>query len=122
MPDPNRPSASDYQRGMEAGEVAGKIDARLAGHDKHFATINGSLEKWAVEMHSLNLQVQRLADQASARDAIGAAAERAAREIDETRRKYADGRWWSWQRVFAYSVAAGAVAAIGAFLWVFGSR
>lgn len=122
MPDPGRPSATDYERGRDAGEVAGKIDARLAGHDKHFATINGSLEKWATELHTLNMQVQRLADQATARDLAVLAAANAEREIDLTRRTHADGRWWPWQRVFAYVAAVVVVAGMSAFFWVFGSR
>ena len=122
MPDRGEPSATDYERGREAGEVAGKIDARLAGHDKHFAAINGSLEKWAIEMHTLNMQLQRLADQASARDLAAIAAASAEREIDETRRAYAADRWWPWQRVFAYAMATVFIVAMTGFLWIFGSR
>jgi len=122
MPDPGGPSARDYERGREAGEVAGKIDARLAGHDKHFAMINGSLEKWATEMHSLNLQIQRLADQADARDTAGKLLADASRELEATRRAYDEARWWPWQRVFAYSMAVGLVAAIAIVLWLFGLR
>jgi len=48
----------EYNRGVDAG----KIDARLAGHDQHFAKINGSIEKMANEMHNLVLAVQQLKD------------------------------------------------------------
>lgn len=47
-----------YDRGTAAGEIA----ARLSGHDKHFTTINGSLDKVATELHRLSLAVQALGD------------------------------------------------------------
>jgi hypothetical protein len=52
-----------YDRGSAAGELA----ERLAGYDRHFERINGSIEKGANAQADLAKQVQRLADQADAR-------------------------------------------------------
>jgi hypothetical protein len=52
-----------YNRGSAAGELA----ERLAGYDRHFERINGSIEKSATAQTDLAKQVQRLADQADAR-------------------------------------------------------
>jgi hypothetical protein len=55
----------NYDRGVLAGEVA----TRLAGHDKHFASINGSLDKIAhtldqflVKQNAMIVEIQRLND------------------------------------------------------------
>lgn len=57
-----------YDRGVLAGEVA----ARLAGHDKHFSAINGSLEKishtleqFLTKQNLMIVELQRLSDSTS---------------------------------------------------------
>ena len=51
-----------HKEAYERGAVAGEISARLAGHDKHFATINGNLVDMTKEIHDLTLAVQRMGD------------------------------------------------------------
>lgn len=55
-----------YDRGM----VAGKVDARLADHDNHFASINGTLAEINNALNTLNLSVQRVGDKATNRDSM----------------------------------------------------
>jgi hypothetical protein len=102
--------ADDYERGHSAGEIA----ARLAGHDKHFASINGSLADIAKEMHALTLAVQRLGDQAVARDATVLTTAAALKAADEARRSMSDSSWSPWQKLLA---AVGGVAALVG-MWV----
>ena len=45
-----------YERGL----VHGKIDARLADHDKHFEKINGSLEKLVAKIEDVLLTLAKL--------------------------------------------------------------
>lgn len=97
------------QDAYERGEVAGQIAARLAGHDKHFAAINGSLAKLATEMHELTLAVQRLGDQAVSRDATVITTAAALKEAEAARRDRADR---SWSPLTRLGVAAGIVAAL----------
>lgn len=100
---------SEFDRGHEAGEIAGKIDARLAGHDRHFLDINGSIAKVGAELHVINLTVQRLADQAIARDATAIALAAALKEASEK-------RWSPFARLWLVVGAVAAVAGIAAFL------
>lgn len=103
MSDPGETTHEAAERGF----VAGQIDARLAGHDKHFADINGSIGRLADEVHVLNLNVQRLADdaKASARTVITTAA--ALKEASEK-------SWTPFQRGLA--IAAVLAAVVGLFL------
>lgn len=96
-----------YDRGHKAGGIA----ERLAGHDRHFALINGSLVDIAHEMRDLRLAVQRLGDQAeaSARTVIATAA--ALKDAEEARRDKTEQGWAPWQKVLA--VVAGLVAVVG---------
>ena len=50
------PGKGDYERGHLAGEVA----ARLAGHDQHFAAINGHLADLSRMVAAQQLDVSRL--------------------------------------------------------------
>jgi len=101
------------------GHAAGGIEERLAGHDRHFAAINGSLEKLVVQqvrsvaqMHDLTLAIQRLADQAVARDAT-VITTAAALEKAEAARRDRDSEWWSpVTRVLAVIGGLAALAAI----------
>jgi uncharacterized membrane protein YidH (DUF202 family) len=58
-----------HQAGHEAGKIVGLIEARLTGHDKHFATINGSIRDTAVELAALKLALERLTTQTVKTDA-----------------------------------------------------
>jgi hypothetical protein len=90
-----------YRRGVEAGEV----EARLASHDRHFAGINGSLADIAREMQQLALAVQRLGDQALARDSVALAITSALKERSER-------AWSPFVRMFAVIAALAGLAAI----------
>lgn len=57
--------SSEYER----GHLAGEISARLAGHDAHFAAINGSIDKLGASVEQLNTGIQRLVERDAARDA-----------------------------------------------------
>ena len=99
--------ADAYDRGHTAGGIA----ERLAGHDKHFAAINGHLGDLAEEMRGLRLAVQRLGDQAVARDATVVTTAAALRDAEEARRDKTEQAWSPVQRIYA---ALGAVAALAA--------
>jgi hypothetical protein len=97
--------SSEYDRGV----IAGAIENRLADHDRHFRTINGSIEKVGTELHELKLAVQRLGDQAIARDATVITTASALKDADEARRNTADQRWSPWQKGFAVIAAVAAL-------------
>lgn len=78
-----------YDRGV----VAGGIEQRLAGHDKHFQLINGNLEKIATKLGELSLAVQRLGDQAVARDATVVTTAAALKDAEEARRDKTEQSW-----------------------------
>jgi hypothetical protein len=100
----------------DAGHTAGGIDARLAGHDRHFARINGSLEKMASELAAVNLSLNRLADSADAdrRTVVTTAA--ALKDADDARRDTNTDRWSPWQKAIAVIGAAAAVVGIVALI------
>jgi hypothetical protein len=97
-----------YDRGHTAGEIA----ARLAGHDKHFATINGSLAEVAREMHSLTLAVQRLGDQAVSRDATVITTAAALKDAEAARRDNSEHAWSPIARLLAVLGGLAAVATV----------
>jgi hypothetical protein len=105
---------SDFDR----GHIAGGIAERLAGHDKHFATINGSLEKIARELHAFALAMQRLADQAEAREATAVATATALREAESARRAHSDRRWSPWAKLLAVAAVLVAAAGVGVAVWL----
>lgn len=100
---------ADVDDAYDRGHMAGEINARLAGHDQHFASINGSLADIAQEMHRVMLAVQRLGDEAIARDATALATAFALKEAEEARRVKAESAWTPIGKMIA---ALGAVAAI----------
>lgn len=115
----------------ERGHLDGEIAARLAGYDRHFEAINGSLAKIAEDdsvaklaevVSGLALAVQRLGDQAIARDAtvITTAAAlkdtvistaNALKDAEQARRDKSDQRW---------SPLARSIAVIGVIATVVG--
>jgi hypothetical protein len=98
-------SPSDYNRGIEVGGVL----ARLDGHDKHFASINGHLADMAKAMTSLDLGVQRLGDQAMAAAATVLTTASALKDADEARRDKSTAGWSPWARGMT---AIGALATV----------
>jgi hypothetical protein len=92
--------------------MAGEIAARLAGHDKHFASINGSLADIAKEMHGLTLAVQRLSDQAISRDATVVTTAAALKDAEEARRGLSEQSWTPVSRVLAVLGGLAALAAV----------
>lgn len=98
----------------EAGHVAGGTDARLAGHDMHFAKINGSIDRMGNELAGVKLALQRLADSADAdrRTVVTTAA--ALKDAEEARRDTSTDRWSTWQKLIA--VVGAVTALVGAFV------
>lgn len=103
----SEPPDAAYDR----GRVAGGIDARLAGHDRHFAAINGSLAAIAEEMHGLKLAVQRLGDQAVARDATVVTTAAALKDAEDARR---DKTKQSWSPIAKLLAVLGTIATVAA--------
>ena len=108
----NEPESS--KDAYDRGAIAGAIETRLAGHDQHFAAINGSLADIAREMHQLTLAVQRLGDQAISRDATVLTTAAALKDAEEARRASAEQSWSPWARIFA--AVAAVAAAVGIYL------
>ena len=59
------PDRDAYERGKAAGET----DARLENAERRLGAVNGNIADVAVALEALRLAVQRLIDQAVARDA-----------------------------------------------------
>lgn len=109
MSDPPVPGGGDaYARGAEAGEIR----ERLASHDRHFASINGSLAKVATEMHDMTLAVQRLGDQAEAGNRSAAATAQAVRDAQAARLARSAEVWSPWQKTFAVLAAVATAVAL----------
>ncbi len=109
----------DYERG--------RVDAELAEHASHLATINGSIERFATvladltlatnkSMSELILAIQRLADAADAdRSTVKVTAE-ALEKAEVARRDRSEQGWTPFQRGLA--VIGGLAAVAGAILAV----
>jgi ABC-type transporter Mla subunit MlaD len=104
---PETPSEA-FERGAKAGE----IQARLAGHDTHFASINGSLGQIVGELRSLNLAVQHLSDQASANAATVITTAAALKDAEDARRDQSVQTWTPWARTLALLGGLVAIMAI----------
>lgn len=102
----------------DRGHIAGEIAARLAGHDRHFEAINGSLADIANEMHALTLAVQRLGDQAISRDATVVTTAAALKDAEDARRAKGEQTWTPFARTIAVLGGLAALAAVVAFLLV----
>jgi hypothetical protein len=70
----------------ERGAVAGEISARLAGHDTHFAAINGHLAEMIVEIREMKMSMQRIEDAGDARAADHSSTGAAIKESTADRR------------------------------------
>ncbi len=107
-------TGESVQDAYNRGELAGQIAARLAGHDQHFASINGSLADLAREMHELTLAVQRLGDQAVSRDATVITTAAALKDAEAARWDRTDR---SWSPLVRLGIVTGIVTAlVGAYL------
>jgi len=103
-----------YDRGHLAGEIA----ARLAGHDKHFGAINGSIEGLRLEMHQLTLAVQRLGDQAVSRDATVVTTAAALKDAEDARRAKSESSWSPMSRAATVLGALVALATLVGYLYL----
>jgi hypothetical protein len=101
-------AAASYERGHLQGEVA----ARLAGHDKHFSAINGSLADIAREIRDMRLAVQRLADSAASDRATVVTTAAALKDAETARRDKTEQSWTPVQRLFAAVAALAAVVGV----------
>jgi hypothetical protein len=109
-----------YDRGVDAG----RIEARLDGFAEHFRVINGSVADTARELHSLGLQVQRLADQAiadaktrvSTAEAVEKARQEAAGAIESERRARVDRSDTAWSPIQKIIAVVGGVATVIAMI------
>lgn len=90
-------STDEFRR----GHVAGEINARLAGHDAHFLKINGSIDASKAALDGLAMQVQRLADQAIARDATVLTTATALEKADTARRAKSEQSWSPVAKILA---------------------
>ncbi len=86
---------------FERGKLAGEINARLAGHDQHFLTLNGNIKDLAAEMHDMNIAIQLQAEQAKARDVTALATAAALEAREKQRREATDERWSPVQKGLA---------------------
>jgi hypothetical protein len=98
---------SEFDRGHTAGEIA----ARLEGHDRHFQTINGSLERIAGSLEQQTLAIQRLGDQAESAAKTVITTASALKDAEDVRRSKTEQSWSPVQK---------ALAVIGAFVTVTG--
>jgi len=121
---PGEPNA--YDRGVKAG----KIDQQLASHGQRLDTINGSIERVAdrlasldVRAGSIEMMIQRLEDQMISAATMVTNTAKALRDADDMRRKSdeaarsaSDRRWTPMQRVITIIsvllVAVGVIVAI----------
>jgi hypothetical protein len=108
------PMTETPEQAFIRGTIAGAVETRLAGHDRHFAAINGSLATVADEMHQVVLGIQRLTDQAASDRQTVIATAAALRLADEARRTQTAERWSGVQKLLALWAAI--ATAIG--LWL----
>lgn len=106
------PAVSEPGDPYARGHIAGEIAARLSAHDRDFDAINGSIGDLATEMHLLTLAVQRLGDQAMAREATVLTTAAALKDSEEARRDKSDQSWSPWTRVFAVLAAIATAAGL----------
>jgi hypothetical protein len=115
------------QEAYDRGTLAGEISARLAGHDNHFAAINGHLAALAIDVHAMSMAVQRLADQRDADiltvQTTATAVEKTVRSTAEAvedarvvRRDASEQRWSPWQKLIAVAGGVAALAVVVAFI------
>lgn len=92
----------------------GKIAQRLDAHDAHLDKINGSMAEVATRLSGVELQMQRLADNAIAASATAIATALAIEKADTARRAASDSSWSPWQKIITIGLAV--IAAAGLYL------
>jgi hypothetical protein len=95
------------QEAYDRGTVAGGIAERLAGHDRHFAAINGQLARIAEEIYGMRLAVQGLSDAATSDRSTVVTTAAALKSADDARRSRSE---WAWTPLARLSLAAGVLA------------
>lgn len=110
---PSVSTNEDYDRGHRAGGIAERLDS----HDRHFEAINGSLADIARELHALNMNTQRLGDQADANAKTVVTTAAALKDAVQARQNQADQSWSPMARMISVLSGLAALAAvIGLFL------
>lgn len=126
------------QAAFDRGHLAGEIATRLAGHDKHLTTINGSLDRIAANQEAQTLAIQKQGDAFTAKlneviatataaaqtvvataEAVRLAGE-AQRTADHDVAEKSERAWTPFQRVLA--VVAGVAAAVVIWATLFRGR
>ena len=87
----------------------GRVDQTLTDHGIHLAKINGSIDRFADEVHDLTLVIQRLADAAAADRDTALATARALKDAEESRWEKSRHGWTPVQRLMAFVTALSAV-------------
>jgi hypothetical protein len=98
-----------YSRGHRAGGIAERLDS----HDRHFSSINGSLDRVFAELHGVRMELQRQGDRAEASAKTVVATALALKEAEAARR---DRTWTPFAKLFAVLGAAAALAAVIALI------
>ncbi|HXS29276.1 MAG TPA: hypothetical protein VN755_00450 [Steroidobacteraceae bacterium] len=119
------------QRGYEEGVADGRVIQELREHAEHLRTINGSTERVAERLASIELLLQQIVDKADFR-AASAAAEQSSRDAtvisvatalekkEQAKMDNSTKRWEPWKRTLA--MASGLVALIGAVITIIATR
>ena len=94
----------DYERG--------RVDQTLSEHATHLARINGSIDRFADEVHELTLGIQRLADAADADRSTVKVTAQALEKAEQARWDKSEQGWTPFQRGLA--IIGGLAAIIGA--------
>jgi hypothetical protein len=105
---------TEYERGLAAGQVLSRLDS----HDDHLNKINGSMERVADELKSLNLNVQHMADAAEADRARAVVVAEALEKADRTREKTAARHWTPIERMIAIGTVVVPLLALLAFILI----
>lgn len=100
-PDRRQAEPSAYARGVKAGQV----DQTLANHTVRLDQINGSVERVAKRLTSIDLSLQQIQDRMIANVATVEVTAKALREAAEAQRLAAEARWSPVQKWIAVIVA-----------------
>lgn len=103
-------SKAAYASGVEAGVIL----QRLQEHDRHFAKINGSMERIADQMGRMNSNLEKLNLQVISDAATRVTTAAAVKEYDEARRQQSVSTWTPLTRVLA--VVGAIVGVVGTII------
>jgi len=113
MTGPGEPDA--YQRGVKAG----KIDEELAGHGRRLDKINGSMERIADRLGSIDarfsaisMALQQIKDQMAANDVTVEATAKALESAAKAQRQATEKRWQPWQKTLALTAVLVAIVGL----------